>query len=403
MPPDIKPTGIDKPSGANTPAAASSNEPVIHVIPEKFYGAGLKMKAPPLAAAPAPVVVPGAPGVPVPPGGAPKKPDTKKKIIIIAAGVIALIGVGVAAYFLAAPSEPPAPPAPVCGNNKCEAPSETSASCVADCPKPAPVCGDNKCEAPLETSASCSDDCGPPAPVCGDNKCVAPSETSVNCPVDCPLPKPVCGDNKCEAPEETTASCVADCKPPEPKPGVDSDSDGLSDQEEREVFGTEPSNPNSDRDSYVDLNEVLNLYDPAGPAPALLRNNLKIATYDNKDLGYSLLYPKAWIITNLPEVDASIEISAPGEESFTVEVRPKVAGQGIMDWYLAYDGSVTSSQVEPFKTRAGFDSIMSPDRMTAAVDLGDKIVLIKYELGGELLVEYRVTFQMVVQSLAKAK
>lgn len=385
MPPDIKPAAsLDKPADKKTTPAAS-NEPVIHVIPEKFYGAGLKMKAPPT-----PPVTPGAPsGLPPVPGApgqppvGPAKMSGKKKAMFIAGGVLALIGIGVAAYFLAAPT---AQPAPVANVNVVP-------------PPPRNVCGDAKCEAPQETSANCSTDCGPPAPVCGNDKCEAPGETTVNCPVDCPLPKPVCGDNKCEAPDEDYKSCRADCQPPEPKPGVDTDSDGLTDQEEREVFGTEPANPNTDRDNFVDLNEILNLYDPAAPAPALLKDNPKIARYENSAGGYALFQPAVWKVVTPTDAAEVIRLTAPSTEYVEITSEERQPDQALMDWYLAKNPTVTSSQVQPFKTKQGLDAVLSPDRFTAYVDTGKRIVTLKYALADQLFIQYRVTFQTMIQSL----
>ncbi len=92
-------------------------------------------------------------------------------------------------------------------------------------PPPAPVCGDNVCQAP-EDSNSCPADCPagpPPAPVCGDAVCEAP-EDNASCPADCPAGPPppsgpVCGDAVCEAPEDN-ASCPADCPAPPAEPPV---------------------------------------------------------------------------------------------------------------------------------------------------------------------------------------
>ena len=59
--------------------------------------------------------------------------------------------------------------------------------------------------------------------VCGDGKCDGPSETSANCPADCggntlgdatTTGPAVCGDGKCQAPGETMFLCPADCKTP---------------------------------------------------------------------------------------------------------------------------------------------------------------------------------------------
>lgn len=370
---DSKPVGLEKPSDGKTPV----DEPVIHVIPEKFFGAGLKIKAPPLPAAPgAPVAVPvpGAPGAPQPP-----KKGAPRLAIFIALAIFLLAALGGGAWFFLRPKPAPAP-------------------VVNEPVVVAPRCGDNMCEAPSETSANCQADCGAPAPVCGDDKCEAPSETFASCPDDCTPPGPTCGDNKCESPESLD-SCPNDCTPPSPKPGEDNDSDGLSDQEEREVFGTDPNSPNTDRDSFVDLNEALNLFDPALPSPAMLRDSKKMAVYSNAASGYSMIRPILW--TAKETADQPVMFNAPSGEFVSVVVVEKSVGQGMMDWYLAQAPGITSSQVEPYKTRQGYDAILSPDRQTAYVDLGNRVAVVSYNLASQPNVQYRVTFQVMVQSLIK--
>jgi len=89
-------------------------------------------------------------------------------------------------------------------------------------PPPAPVCGDNACEAP-ENATSCPADCAPSGPVCGNAAC-EPPEDNASCPADCPAgppppPGPVCGNAVCET-NETTQNCPADCPPASTEPPV---------------------------------------------------------------------------------------------------------------------------------------------------------------------------------------
>ena len=69
------------------------------------------------------------------------------------------------------------------------------------------VCGDAVC-APTETCASCAADCGMCQGACGDSVC-DPNETCTSCPGDCGGCS-VCGDGTCDA-NETCQSCYQDC------------------------------------------------------------------------------------------------------------------------------------------------------------------------------------------------
>ncbi|HLD20975.1 MAG TPA: hypothetical protein VJB64_02680 [Patescibacteria group bacterium] len=67
--------------------------------------------------------------------------------------------------------------------------------------------------------------------------------------------------------ESIRLSCydaVEDTLAREPNQDVDTDQDGLTDEEE-EVYGTDPENSDTDGDSYLDGDEVAAGYDPNGP------------------------------------------------------------------------------------------------------------------------------------------
>jgi hypothetical protein len=50
---------------------------------------------------------------------------------------------------------------------------------------------------------------------------------------------------------------------------VDTDDDGLTDRDEVVVFKTDPLNPDTDGDGFTDGDEVRNGYDPKGPGRLL--------------------------------------------------------------------------------------------------------------------------------------
>lgn len=384
----MPPAEFQKPAGAGTPA--TGDEPVIHVIPEKFYGAALKLKAktppmppavppkPPVAPPPAPVP---APPQPAKPGSLPPPKPKGKKWIIVAVLAVLLLGAIAAVFFVFNRSiEQP-------GNANTAPPSKT------------PYCGDNTCDAD-ESTATCAADCPAPAPVCGDTKCES-GETTASCAADCPAPAPVCGDNKCEA-SETAESCADDCGPPPPPPppkgGTDSDSDGLTDLEETGIYGTSTMDSNTDKDSFVDVNEVLNLFDPSKPTPAKLSENPGVRVRDDAALAVSVHHPAAWTIT-APSDDKSVFFYAPGGEFIQVLVQENPDRKTLMDWYLEQAPGVSSSQVNMFKTRQGYDEILSPDGFTAFIASGNRIAVIAYNLASSAEIQYKSTFAMMVNSL----
>lgn len=385
------PAQLDKPPGA--PGTPPPGEPVIHVIPDKFYGAALRKKVVEPPKTPPPGYGPGQaprPGVPQPPRPtAPPRPRRKGGGLVVAIVMVLLLGAGGVGYFgytqgwfdqiIKPPAKPPAgnqnlnvnvPPAPVCGNGQCEA-TETADNCAADC-RPKPVCGDGKCEAPDETTESCSADCAPPAPVCGDGKCEDP---------------------------ETDESCSADCQPPEPELGPDADNDGVSDVEEEAIYGINKNDPDSDHDSFVDLNEIYNLFNPALPAPSMLRDNPGIAAYSNVDQGYEVLRPAGWSVREAGENRAEVFFTAPDGEFVEVLAQVNPDNLPLMDWYLEQSPGVRSSDVQVFRTKGGYEEVLSPDRMTAFVAVDGRVYVISYNLANQNFILYRSTFAMVANSL----
>lgn len=135
--------------------------------------------------------------------------------------------------------------------------------------EPEDNCGDGICD-PDESFFDCPEDCEEEGPVCGDGLCLQ-DEDYMTCPEDCPSPVPVepvgepddlnlpvDSDNDGLTDEEEAALGTN----PE---SADTDSDGLTDLEEVRNYGTDPTNPDTDGDGYLDGQEVEGGYNPNGP------------------------------------------------------------------------------------------------------------------------------------------
>jgi len=64
-----------------------------------------------------------------------------------------------------------------------------------------------------------------------------------------------------------TSLTIGECKPNPYDPDADSDNDGLKDWEEIQIYKTDPCNPDTDGDGYLDGEEVASGYDPTKKAP----------------------------------------------------------------------------------------------------------------------------------------
>jgi len=139
-------------------------------------------------------------------------------------------------------------------------------------------------------------------------------------------------------------------------PLIDSDNDGLYDEEEA-ALGTDSNLADSDGDGYSDKTELDGGYNPNGNGK--LEADLALLKYSNKDFNYSILYSKSW---NLKEValDNTVIFSALDESIIQVSVSDNSSKLGIAAWYAdAFPSAVlTSNQL---KTTATWDGVMGAD------------------------------------------
>lgn len=226
-----------------------------------------------------------------------------------------------------------------------------------------------------------------------------PANVPVNVPVNVP-PAPVCGNGVCES-GENTATCAADCPAPVPVApalptmGIDTDNDGLTDVEEA-LYGTNPTNPDTDGDGYDDGREVINLYNPLGTAPQKLEETNLIKIYTDPTYKYSIFYPSTWIVRALDQ-ETVMFTSATGE-FVEVLVQDNSQGLPLMDWYLNESPGVSPAEVGTATTKSGMSGIESPNGLTDYFSSGNKIYAIIYNIGIKTELEYKSTFEMMINS-----
>jgi hypothetical protein len=205
----------------------------------------------------------------------------------------------------------------------------------------------------------------------------ASNEVSVATPAEPPLP-----------PEQ----------PKLPPAGLDSDSDGLSDLEEA-LFHADPHNPDTDKDSFLDGNEVFHLYNPAGGGNALLIDSGEVKVFASAAEGWSMYVPTSWK-TSLNS-DESVATSETGHgETFVVSILRNDAKQSLMDWYLTNHLGELSSEVAMIETKSGLKGIEGKDLLTTYFAWGDQAILsFEYKLDGQPFVNFRNTYEMMKNSL----
>ncbi len=139
-------------------------------------------------------------------------------------------------------------------------------------------------------------------------------------------------------------------------PLVDSDSDGLNDEEEV-VFGTNPQLADSNNNSYPDLTEINNNYNPAGSGKMV--DNANFTKYTNNTIGYSTIYPKTWTVRSLND-ESTITFTAPDDSIIQISVQDNTDKQSILGWYSNSFSEATVTY-DKLKTTDNWDGVMGDD------------------------------------------
>jgi hypothetical protein len=183
--------------------------------------------------------------------------------------------------------------------------------------------------------------------------------------------------------------------PPAATPGVDTDSDGLTDGEETIVYSTNPNLPDSDSDGFLDGNEVYHGYNPNGTAPGtlVLAGLAQMLQVD----GFQLLYPAKWVSAPL-EVGIGSVITTNTGENMTVQVVAKDASLTLVDWYQQ---NVTDGTPSASKSKKGYPMLVAKNQLSSYIDLGSQVVTLIYDTSTKATIDYLQTVQMMVNSVEK--
>lgn len=224
--------------------------------------------------------------------------------------------------------------------------------------------------------------------------------TNIVTPTPTPvIPVTVCGNSICET-GETATSCVSDCTPPPPVPirtGIDSDSDGITDIEETEIYHSDPKNADTDSDTFIDGNEVLHLYDPTRPSPALLDGSTFVSVTTLS--GYRFLSPKSWEVT--PETTSStLSVTTTLTSATGALVRVTVAPSATPDEDIATHAVAQFPGISfgPYHVKGAITGLRSADGQTIILSVPGHFVTFGYDLVTGRTIEYLRTFEAIVQS-----
>jgi hypothetical protein len=242
---------------------------------------------------------------------------------------------------------------------------------------------------------------------------------SYNAPVDVEVPAPIVEEPVADAaPEEPEVDePVVDAVVDEPvveEPAFDpndvrklslallasedEDQDGLTDEEEK-LVGTNPKINDSDKDTYLDGEEVDNYYSPLQKGAVRVDEDSFVATYENKRNGYKLIYPKQWLVGPLDELtQKDVMFTSSFNEFVNVLIETKSAEQSVEDWYLEQAPSVTAVELKKYENYNELAVVESPDAFTVYFGKGTMVYILNYNIGLSEKASYPALFGMMINS-----
>lgn len=181
----------------------------------------------------------------------------------------------------------------------------------------------------------------------------------------------------------------------EPYPGIDTDSDGLTNIEEL-LYGTDFRSPDTDSDTFLDGNEVFHRYDPNGLAPSTLLDTGAVRIFERTNVPFTIFYPASWSVS-AAAVDTSVVFRSTEGESIDLIYEEKDALTTLTTWMKDQDISLKST--EETMTKEGYPARVAEDGRTVYLDLGNGVVSAVYNLDETFSIDFLQTFKMMINSV----
>ncbi len=179
-------------------------------------------------------------------------------------------------------------------------------------------------------------------------------------------------------------------------PLIDTDNDGLNDNEE-EVLGTDPNKTDTNDNTYPDLLEVRNGYNPSGAGRLFDNDNLK--NYTDSFFDYSLLYPKDWEFSLIDD-NQLLVFYTPDDSLIQIYVQENSAGEKISDWYLRTFPE-RELLYDKIKIKDSWEGIENPNSLNVYITDNNRknIYIISYIPAVAERITYPNIFDLMVESL----
>jgi hypothetical protein len=183
---------------------------------------------------------------------------------------------------------------------------------------------------------------------------------------------------------------------------LDSDNDALTDVEET-VFGTLPTNPDTDGDGYKDGIEVNNGYNPTKPGDSKLNESPFVISLTT-DYGvddFQVMYPKEWQ-SSVIKSGKQLLMTVTSGEVIKISVRDNQQGMSALAWYLQDHPDVMVSQLRLIETQDGqLSGFYTVDGLAAYLTDGSKtkFYVFEYLISRQTEIRYPNIFSMIIKSV----
>ena len=177
----------------------------------------------------------------------------------------------------------------------------------------------------------------------------------------------------------------------------DLDKDNLTDTAE-ELFGTDPSKPDTDEDIYNDGHEVFYLYNPAGKEPMRIIDSGRVSDYSNPVFGYKVFYPANWAIGNVDEGYKDVLFSTITGENIELRVFDRLPNQTFSDWFAQWAPNEQYQNLVDFQTKFGEVGKNRADNLVYYFTDENHVYVMIYHTTDSNAVNYRSVMVMMARS-----
>lgn len=178
----------------------------------------------------------------------------------------------------------------------------------------------------------------------------------------------------------------------------DFDADGLTDSEE-EIYGTDPSIFDTDKDEYNDGQEVANLYNPKGQAPVRIADSGLVREYTAPNSSYRFYYPISWTIGAVDTAGTNILLTAANGDYIEVRQSDKKPGEDFNAWFGRNAGGEKITDLENGLNRFGTNFFKRKDDLVAYVDNTHSVLVLIYHPESSAPINFRHIMRMLLESL----